>query len=175
MEIFINSIVKGVDDILVKTNIVSTDNSVVWKTEYGDVHMVLDPQENKYNVNVFHKYWDTMLYHICHDNYMEVVNEVVSHIKRLLRTEAERNSSVYKFKQIQRQAFQLFKHKNHDYGDSFKEHGIVGVIVRMGDKLNQHLTHNSITIKEQSGHVGESIQDTLLDLMNYCNMALQLI
>ena len=38
---------------------------------------------------------------------------------------------------VQKEALELFKKKNADYGDSFANYGPVGVIIRMGDKINR--------------------------------------
>ena len=38
---------------------------------------------------------------------------------------------------IHKEAFDLFKRKNKDYGDSFATYGSVGVLVRMGDKIQR--------------------------------------
>ena len=64
----------------------------------------------------------------------------------------------------------IYKKKNADYGDSFSrsfaKRGITAAMVRLEDKWNRldHLTLNpeQIAVKE------ESIQDTLLDMANYC-------
>lgn len=65
-----------------------------------------------------------------------------------------------------------YEKKNHDYGDSFgksfAKRGITAAMVRMEDKWNRldNLTLNLNDIKVTD----ESIEDTLLDLANYCIM-----
>jgi len=73
---------------------------------------------------------------------------------------------------IQKEALELFKKKNKDYGDAFAEYGVVGVIVRIGDKIKR-----CMTIEENEVHVvdEETIRDTLIDLHNYAAMALMLM
>lgn len=73
---------------------------------------------------------------------------------------------------IQAEALSLFKKKNADYGDSFAKYGPVGVIVRLGDKIQRlsSVTKNSITLVEN-----ETLRDTLMDLHNYAAMALILL
>lgn len=73
---------------------------------------------------------------------------------------------------IQKQALELFKKKNQDYGDAFAEYGVVGVIVRIGDKIKR-----CMTIEQNEVHVvdEETIRDTLIDLHNYAAMALMLM
>lgn len=73
---------------------------------------------------------------------------------------------------IQLEAMQLFRKKNMDYGDAFMAHGIVGTLVRMGDKIHrlQNITTNGITLVED-----EKLRDTLLDLHNYAAMGIMLL
>ena len=42
----------------------------------------------------------------------------------------------------------LFKRKNQDYGDSFARYGPIGVVVRLGDKIERlsSITRTGITI-----------------------------
>jgi len=79
---------------------------------------------------------------------------------------------VSQYKAVQNEAIALFKSKNKDYGDSFANFGAVGVIIRMGDKINRlsSITKSSITLVKT-----ESIRDTLIDLHNYAAMAIMLI
>ena len=44
---------------------------------------------------------------------------------------------VSQYKTVHNEALDLFKKKNADYGDAFANYGPVGVIVRMGDKINR--------------------------------------
>jgi hypothetical protein len=71
---------------------------------------------------------------------------------------------------IQAEALELFSRKNKDYGDAFATFGLIGVLIRIQDKINRALTiqHNQVTL------VDESIRDTLLDLHNYAAMGLML-
>lgn len=72
---------------------------------------------------------------------------------------------------IQAEALELFSSKNKDYGDAFATFGLVGVLVRIEDKIKRALSiqQNQITLVDS-----ESIQDTLLDLHNYAAMGLML-
>mgnify|MGYP001557954474 CR=1 FL=1 len=73
---------------------------------------------------------------------------------------------------IQGEAFRLFARKNTDYGDAFAEHGPVGVLVRLGDKLRRAVSVSSSGVTL----VGtEKLRDTLLDLHNYAAMAVMLL
>jgi|TARA_A100001015_G_scaffold303781_1_gene393994 hypothetical protein len=73
---------------------------------------------------------------------------------------------------VQNEAKELFSKKNKDYGDAFANYGSVGVIVRMGDKINRLFTITSSGINLVNT---ESIRDTLLDLHNYSAMAIMLL
>ena len=79
---------------------------------------------------------------------------------------------VEQMKEIQGSALELFKKKNADYGDAFAKYGIIGVLMRIEDKIQRCLSINSngITLVDD-----ESIKDTLLDLHNYAAMGLMLI
>ena len=76
---------------------------------------------------------------------------------------------VEQFESIQKNALEVFRRKNADYGDAFATYGLVGVLVRIGDKIQRALsvTNNGINLIED-----ESLRDTLLDLHNYAAMAL---
>lgn len=79
---------------------------------------------------------------------------------------------VEQFANIQTSALEIFKKKNADYGDAFAKHGLVGVLIRLEDKIQRALSisKSGVTLVDS-----ESLQDTLLDLHNYAAMALLLI
>lgn len=74
--------------------------------------------------------------------------------------------------EIQRTALELFARKNADYGDAFAKYGIIGVLMRIEDKIQRSLsiTKNGVNLVNDEG-----IKDTLLDLHNYAAMALMLL
>ena len=73
---------------------------------------------------------------------------------------------------IQKKALDLFEKKNADYGDSFATFGVIGVLMRIEDKIQRalNITTTQIHLVED-----ENIKDTLLDLHNYAAMALILL
>jgi len=73
---------------------------------------------------------------------------------------------------VQSEALELFKKKNTDYGDAFATYGSVGVIVRMGDKIQRLV---SVSNKGVSLVDNENLRDTLIDLHNYAAMAVMLL
>jgi hypothetical protein len=79
---------------------------------------------------------------------------------------------VDQFCHIQNAALKVFKKKNADYGDAFAKYGIIGVLVRVEDKIQRAITvsKNKIALVDD-----ESLKDTLLDLHNYAAMALILL
>ena len=79
---------------------------------------------------------------------------------------------VEQMKDIQSKALELFTRKNADYGDAFAKYGIIGVLMRIEDKIQRSLsiTKNGVNLVSDEG-----IKDTLLDLHNYAAMALMLL
>ena len=75
-------------------------------------------------------------------------------------------------KQVQNEAYTLFCKKNKDYGDAFADYGVVGVLVRLGDKIRraQSISNNGVSLVSD-----ESFRDTLIDLHNYAAMAIMLL
>lgn len=68
---------------------------------------------------------------------------------------------------------QVYKAKNHDYGDSFgdtyKKLGIISAVTRLSDKMNRLM---SLAVSHNAQVKDEKIEDTLLDMANYAIMTL---
>ena len=79
---------------------------------------------------------------------------------------------VEQMKKIQKEGLELFAKKNADYGDAFAKYGIIGVLMRIEDKLQRSI---SITKSGVNLVNDEGIRDTLIDLHNYAAMALILM
>jgi hypothetical protein len=79
---------------------------------------------------------------------------------------------VEQLREIQSNALELFTRKNADYGDAFAKYGVIGVLMRIEDKIQRSLsiTKNGVNLVSDEG-----IKDTLLDLHNYAAMALMLL
>jgi hypothetical protein len=79
---------------------------------------------------------------------------------------------ITQLKKIQTDALELFTKKNADYGDAFAKFGVIGVLMRIEDKIQRALsiTKNGVNLVNDEG-----IRDTLLDLHNYAAMALMLL
>ena len=73
---------------------------------------------------------------------------------------------------IQNECLELFVKKNIDYGDAFAKFGLIGVLMRIEDKIQRSLsiTNSGITLIST-----ECIRDTLLDLPNYAAMGIMLL
>ena len=83
-------------------------------------------------------------------------------------SENDSHNQIVHMKKIQAEGLELFIKKNADYGNSYKQYGLIGVLVRLQDKINRalNITKNGIQVKD------ESLRDTLIDLHNYAAMAL---
>jgi hypothetical protein len=79
---------------------------------------------------------------------------------------------VDQMKIIQNEALELFTKKNIDYGDAFAKYGVIGVLMRIEDKLHRSMsiTKNGVNLINDEG-----MRDTLIDLHNYAAMALMLL
>jgi hypothetical protein len=58
--------------------------------------------------------------------------------------------------------------KNADYGDAWKTHGYIGLLVRLGDKLARIETING----RRALVADETIRDTLVDAIGYATLAI---
>ena len=70
----------------------------------------------------------------------------------------------------------VYRRKNSDYGNSFDESlelfGVRAAVVRIFDKVNRY---ENLRSKEETLVNDESLEDTLLDLINYCTMSIMWI
>ena len=82
------------------------------------------------------------------------------------------NHRVEQLKTVQNEALDLFTKKNADYGDAFAKYGVIGVLMRIEDKLQRSvsITKNGVNLIKDEG-----IRDTLIDLHNYAAMAVMLL
>ena len=70
------------------------------------------------------------------------------------------------------ESYRVFQKKRHDYGtENINMLGLKGVFVRIWDKT-WRLKH---LIWENKSPENESLEDTFLDIMNYCIIALSLL
>lgn len=80
------------------------------------------------------------------------------------------------FKAITENMLKTFVAKNSDYGNSFEQScdtfGTVAAVVRMNDKMNRI---NTLYNNTKIARVDEKLEDTLLDLANYCILTVMYI
>jgi hypothetical protein len=78
---------------------------------------------------------------------------------------------IQQMKKIHDDALEVFRRKNADYGDSFATYGIIGILIRIEDKMRRaiSISKNCVTLVKD-----ESFRDTLLDLHNYAAMGIML-
>jgi hypothetical protein len=103
---------------------------------------------------------------------MDKVQPTVDKVQPTLDIVEENSLRVRQMKAVQSTALELFAKKNADYGDAFAKFGVIGVLMRIEDKIQRSLsiTKNGVNLVSD-----ESIRDTLLDLHNYAAMALMLL
>ena len=79
---------------------------------------------------------------------------------------------VQQLENTQKECLELFRKKNKDYGDAFAKFGLIGVLMRIEDKIQRSLsiTKNGVQLIND-----ESLKDTLMDLHNYAAMGVMLL
>lgn len=81
------------------------------------------------------------------------------------------NNKVDRHEEIVLGLNEVYRAKNNDYGDSFgksfEKYGITAALVRMEDKWNRL---NALSSGTERMVGNEKVEDTLLDLANYCIM-----
>lgn len=104
--------------------------------------------------------------------YKNIYPNIYTHIYTPMESDLLRSSRVPQMINVQQTALELFKKKNTDYGDAFAKFGVIGVLMRIEDKIQRSLSisKNGITLVDD-----EKIRDTLIDLHNYAAMAIMLL
>ena len=105
-------------------------------------------------------------------DFTDTLNYELPMSKKKIHENPESINRIEQMQKVQTEGLELFKKKNQDYGDAFANYGVVGVLVRMGDKIARL---QSITTKAVSLVNTESLRDTLIDLHNYSAMAIMLL
>jgi hypothetical protein len=89
-----------------------------------------------------------------------------------LEHKMEEGKRIEQMKAVQAEALELFMRKNADYGDAFATYGVIGVLMRIEDKIQRSMSITKTGVNLVSD---EGIRDTLIDLHNYAAMALMLL
>jgi hypothetical protein len=80
---------------------------------------------------------------------------------------------IYKFIYILFQCLEIFLIKNMIYKDTYKKHGVLGMIIRMSDKIDR--VYNIEITDLSKGFIykhDENKQDTFIDIANYSILSL---
>jgi len=79
---------------------------------------------------------------------------------------------VQQLEKTQQECLELFRKKNQDYGDAFAKFGVIGILMRIEDKIQRSLsiTKNGVRLFND-----EFLKDTLMDLHNYAAMGVMLL
>lgn len=100
-------------------------------------------------------------------NKEDIMNEIVTN-----QNKSEYEKELEYFKRKTEEMYEIFMGKRKDYGPTttktFEEYGIVAMLVRMEDKFGRL---KRLSVRETVPHY-ESIEDTLMDLANYCIITL---
>lgn len=79
------------------------------------------------------------------------------------------------FEGITKELLEIYKKKNHDYGNSWEEElnefGTMPAVIRIKEKYNRLKTSATKVLKVED----ETPEDTLLDIANYCIMTVMWI
>lgn len=88
-------------------------------------------------------------------------------------SEQEHRRKVVEFENIVNKMEEVYDKKNRDYqdsyGKSFEEEGMAAFRIRGGDKMNRI---KALSLSNKQHVADESLEDSLLDLANYCIMTL---
>lgn len=103
---------------------------------------------------------------------MVYINNAVSSAKSSDNSMEQQSKRIEQMKKVQAKGLELFTKKNADYGDAFAKYGVIGVLMRIEDKIQRSM---SITKNGVNLVADEGIRDTLIDLHNYAAMALMLL
>ena len=112
--------------------------------------------------------------HISWDHDIQYSDGVVFEEKEPASTRQVKSppNRIEQMKKIHDETLEVFRKKNADYGDSFATYGIIGILIRIEDKMRRaiSISKNGVTLVADEG-----IRDTLLDLHNYAAMGLMLL
>ena len=114
---------------------------------------------------------DKLLQNLFHAIFLRNVNslqikEAFSKVKNSALVKLEENKAD-DIEKILDKSYSLGIRKNHDYGSqNILKYGIIGLIVRLGDKLARVSTLKNIP-NTKALVTDEQVEDTLLDIINY--------
>jgi hypothetical protein len=135
------------------------------KNEYDKIKNIVTTEKTKIRISrddiYFIRQYLTTIHTCCILNIIEFNDDLVFE---------DKDTCYSNFWKTQCNGYKEALKKNHDYGDSFREHGFMGVLVRLSDKVKR-LIHISNSKKFNF----ETQEDTFKDLANYCVMGVFLL
>lgn len=142
--------------------------------DFRNVQTSVDPDQyaNMHCVNSYDGFRDCFMKHIQKDewNNIKIVHldkdeyhDILIALNVFVLKKLE-SYGIGSINNIRDKAYELFRQKNHDYGNSFETFGTVGILIRIMDKLNRITT---LEDQKERKVKDESIKDTLEDLYNY--------
>lgn len=117
---------------------------------------------------------ETLLHNIVIDKYsIKCINikNITDELYSISRFALVKIANQKSINDVQKKQFEIFKKKNGDYGNSYQSTGLIGILVRMIDKLKriEQLQTREAEI------VSETIEDTWLDLSIYSILAIMIV
>ena len=124
---------------------------------------------------------DNNLYNVSTGRDFRDVTDYKEHIRKCLEVFTDDTvpkpvkilTDVDRFEDITDKMINIFRKKNHDYGNSFEqslnEEGLAAARIRMGDKWNRF---KQLSRGKEALVKDESLRDTLLDMANYSIMTI---
>jgi len=120
-------------------------------------------QELKEKIDKFHSNPEQILF----ESYY---NDCVKDISTLTGID---ENKIKKFMEIQMNCLKIFLLKNMKYKDSYKKHGIFGMIIRISDKIDRLFNMEMEGMKQNFIILDdESKEDTFYDIANYSILSL---
>ncbi|MGC8649319.1 MAG: hypothetical protein ACP5UN_03850 [Candidatus Micrarchaeia archaeon] len=94
------------------------------------------------------------------------IKKIFIKIKNTAISEFIKKSEKIDIEEVLKKAESIGLKKNNDYGsDNILKYGIIGIIVRIGDKIARY--QNLIKDSSKQMVMDEKIEDTLMDIVNY--------
>ena len=142
----------------------------IYEHDFYDYKGTLNLKNYIYSLKKYKSNYITCLNHNTYEitiHNTEILYETLFNIAMLSLNilNIQNNALKTKIKEVNRD---LFIKKNSDYGNSYKDFGLIGILVRLNDKINRILTLEY----KKTEVMNESIEDSINDLYNYCIIGL---
>lgn len=104
---------------------------------------------------------------------VDKITDLVYNRGKHVVNKSEPGQVITKFKNVLNKRFKVFAKKNIDYGSSFDVDGIVGIVIRLGDKFMRLKTISNDKHMIQVSE--EGMKELLSDIANYCDIGIMLL